>query len=89
MSTKGGEVTAEICEGMSFSRGTVWVLQIWTDRKPAARGGLTKGKKGGTMVADSIPDLLRQTAAYMEQEGHETLTRLNADLKARIGGVNV
>ncbi|HEY7822143.1 MAG TPA: hypothetical protein VIG24_04895 [Acidimicrobiia bacterium] len=76
------EVTAELCEGMSFSKGTVWVLQLWTDRKPAARGGLTKGKKGGALVADSVPELLRTTAAFMEQERIDSLSGLAKRLAA-------
>jgi len=76
------ETTAEICEGMSWEHGTVWVLQVWTDRKPAARGGLTKGKKGGALVADSVPELLRQTADYMDQESIDSLTALGQRLKS-------
>ena len=77
------EVTAEIDEGMSFTRGTVWCLQLWTDRKPAARGGLTKGKKGGMLVNDTLPSLLRTTADFMEQEGIDTLHALARALKAK------
>lgn len=62
--------TAEIGEGFSFSNGgsKVATLTVFTDRKMAARGGLTKGKKAGTLIADDVPELLRMTAKLFEQE---------------------
>jgi hypothetical protein len=57
-------------------------LQLWTNRKPAARGGLTKGKKGGVLVGDTLPSLLRTTADFMEQEGIDTLHGLARALKS-------
>jgi hypothetical protein len=76
------EVTAEIDEGMTWSGEQRWILQMWTDRKPAARGGLTKGKRGGMLVGDTLPGLLRSTADYMEQESIDSLHGLAAALPA-------
>lgn len=61
--------TAEIMPMLSLSRGSIFGLTIYTDRKPLARGGLGKGKKAGTIVADTLPELLRRTADLIELEG--------------------
>ena len=69
--------TAEIGPGIRLTAGAVWVLDIRRDRKMLAGGGLGKGKRGGSLVADSLVDLLRQTADFMDQEGITTLDALS------------
>lgn len=62
--------TAEITEALNLRTGQkIWMFTIWTDRKESARGGLTKGKKAGSLVGDSVPQLLRSVASLVEQEG--------------------
>ena len=74
--------TAEIAKGLSLSTGRVWLLSVERDRKPLSRGGLGKGQKGGSLVADTLVGLLRMAADYMEQEGIEDLDDLSDALKA-------
>lgn len=65
-----GYTTAEVGEAVSFGTGKgVVTLTIWTERRMAARGGLTKGRNAGMLVADTVPELLRLTANLFEQEG--------------------
>ncbi len=73
--------TAEIAKGLSLSTGSVWLLSVERDRKPLSRGGLGKGQKGGSLVADTLVGLLRMAADYMEQEGIEDLDGLSDALK--------
>ena len=83
-----GVATAEIEQGISLSTGLVWTLAIMRDRPHLASGGLGKGKKGGAMVADSLVELLRMTADYMEQEDIDTLWGLSDALlavRAKVG----
>lgn len=61
--------TAEISEGFTLSGGSVATLTVWTDRKMAARGGLTKGRMAASLLADDVPALLRDAAGLFEQEG--------------------
>ncbi len=77
--------TAEISKGLVLSSGTVWLLSVERDRKPLARGGLGKGQKGGALVADSLVELLRMVADYMEQEDIEDLDSLSDALRNRDG----
>ena len=74
--------TAEIAKGLILSGGSVWLFSVERDRKPLARGGLGKGQKGGSLVADTLVGLLRMAADYMEQEGIEDLDGLSDALKA-------
>ncbi len=74
--------TAEIHEGLVFTSGPVWVLSIELNRNPLARGGLGKGTRGGSFVGDTLVELLRRAADYMEQEGIEDLDSLSAALQA-------
>ena len=74
--------TAEIHEGLVFTGGRVWVLSIELNRFTLARGGLGKGKDGGSFVGDTLVELLRRVADYMEQEDIEDLDALSVALKA-------
>lgn len=59
--------TAEITEVFSFTGGAMYGFTVYTDRKPAVRGGLTKGRKVGTLVSTTLPELLQDVAALIEQ----------------------
>ncbi len=76
--------TAEIAEGLRLTSGKVWTLSIEQDREPLRRGGLGKGKRGGSFVEDTLVGLLRMTADYMEQEGLESLDELSDAIKIAI-----
>ena len=76
--------TAEIAEGLRLTSGPVWTLSIERNRQPVSRGGLGKGKRGGSLVEDTLVGLLRMTADYMEQEGLEDLDSLSDALKVAI-----
>ena len=74
--------TATIEQGISLSKGLIWTIAIMRDRPHLPSGRLGKGQKGGTMVADSLIELLRMTADYMEQEDLDTLWELSDALQA-------
>ena len=74
--------TAIVEQGLSLSKGLVWTLAIMRDRPHLPSGGLGKGKRGGTMIADSLIGLLRMTADYMEKEDLDTLWELSDALLA-------
>ncbi len=74
--------TAEIAQAISLTKGLVWTLGIMRDRPRLASGRVGKGKAGGSLVADSLIELLRSAADYMEQEGLETLWDLSDALQA-------
>jgi hypothetical protein len=80
-------VRIELCDVMTFSGGgeltckqgaDIWLSdgsgKILRTRKPAAQ-----------MVADSRPELLRQIAGWIEQEGDEGLTKLAAGIREMRG----
>jgi len=74
--------TAEVVQAITLSKGLVWTLEITRDRPYLASGRLGKGKRGGALVADSLVDLFRMAADYMEQEGLDTLWGLSDALLA-------
>ncbi len=69
--------TAEIAQAISLSSGLIWSLAIMRDRPHLASGRLGKGKRGGALVADSLIELFRMAADYMEQEDLDTLWDLS------------
>ncbi len=76
--------TAEISRGVSLTSGEVWILAIETDRKPLQRGGLGRGKKSGSLVANSLPQLFQQVTDYMAQEGLDDLDDLASAIRAEV-----
>ena len=82
MTTHDDVATAEVAQAISLSKGLVWSLAIMRDRPHLASGRLGKGKRGGSLVADSLIELFRMAADYMEQEGLDTLWELSDDLLA-------
>ena len=74
--------TAEIAAGLRLTSGPVWTLSIERDRQPLSRGGLGKGKRGGSLVEVTLVELLRMTADYMEQEGFDNLDSLSDALQS-------
>jgi len=61
--------TAEILPVVSLSQGAMFGLTVYADREPLARGGLSKGRKCGTIVQASLPGLLRDVARLCEKQG--------------------
>lgn len=61
--------TAEIAEAFGMDGKVYASLSIYTGRRFGARGGLTKGRKAGMLVADSVPELLQLVARLYEQDG--------------------
>lgn len=60
--------TIEISTGLNFTTGeVVYAATLYTDRKHKSGGGLTKGKKKGSIVDDTLPDLLRNMTDLIEQ----------------------
>jgi len=54
---------------LSFSQGELFGFTIYADRKHLAQGGLGKGHKVGTIVAQTLPGLLRDVARLCEEQG--------------------
>ena len=61
--------TAEIMPMISLSVGKVFGFTIYVDRSHLAGGGLGKGKKSGTIVKDTLPELLRDVARLLDENG--------------------
>ena len=62
-------ITAEILPVISLSQGAMFGFTVYADREPLARGGLSKGRKCGTIVQTSLPGLLRDVARMCEEQG--------------------
>ena len=64
-------MTADGTSGMKHA------LTLYGDQ-PYGRVATNQGRKGLSLVADTLPDLLRTVASYMEQEGMTTLDELSS-----------
>ena len=64
-------MTADGTSGMKSA------LTLYGDQ-PDGRIATNQGRKGLSLVADTLPELLRTIASYMEQEGMTTLDELSS-----------
>lgn len=75
--------TAEVIPMISLSKGSMYGLTIYADRKPLANGGLGKGRKAGTIVQTNLVDLLNDVVRLCNEQGFDTLDDLAAFLEEK------
>ena len=61
--------TAEVTTAFSFSKGQMFGFTVYTDRKILVSGNLSKGRKLGMIVNQTLPGLLRDMAQLCEEQG--------------------
>ncbi len=61
--------TAEIMPMISLTQGKMFGFTIYVGRSHLAGGDLGKGRKSGTIVKATLPELLRDVARLLDENG--------------------